>query len=289
MHAIIITAYKDKESLHRLVDHLKSDFLVFIHIDKKSGINPNGFNGENVFAFKKYKVNWASYNHLAAIIFLLKKAIKHSNVEYFHIITGQDFPSVSNNEIYRFFEKNNEKSFFDYVNVSEMDDLSKPGMQARYQLRWFTDLFAYPKTFDFQSKLIIGFIERFQKKHKLKRTKIGEFGEKYIYKGLIYASLHREAVGYILDYIKKDKSFLVSLKTCLIPEEFFIQTILMNSPLKDTIVNDNLRYVNWEYRDGISPCILDERDYESVLDSKALFMRKVGKTSLNLLKKNHGR
>ncbi len=289
MHAILITAYKDKESLHRLVNQLKSDFLVYIHLDKKCDIEPKEFGGENVYIFKKYKVNWASYSHLAAIIFLLKQAFNHPEVNYFHIITGQDFPSVSNQEIYSFFEKNDSKSFFDYVNVSEMDDLSKTGMQARYQLRWFTDMFAYPKSFDFQSKPIIGFIERIQNKYNLKRTKIGEFSEKDIFKGLIYASLHRFAVEYIINYINKNKSFLRSLKTGLISEEFFIQTILMNSPLKYSVVNNNLRYMNWEYRDGISPCILDEQDYVSVIESKALFMRKIGSSSYKLLQKIHGR
>lgn len=288
MHAILITAYKDKESLHRLVDRLKSDFLVYIHLDRKCNIEPREFSSENVFVVKKYKVNWASYKHLEAIIYLLTEAFKQTNIKYFHIISGQDFPAVSNLEIYSFFEKHDTKSFFDYVNVWEMEGAAKHGMQSRYRLRWFTDLFSYPKTFDFQSSLIIGFIERIQKKYKLKRTKIGEFSEHEIYKGLIYSSLHRQAVEYVLNLIKKKKSFIKSLKTCFIPEEFFFQTILMNSPLKETVVNDNLRYMNWEYRDGVSPCILDERDYEAVLESNALFVRKIDLTSIGLIELIHG-
>ena len=289
MHAILITAYKDKESLHRLVDRLKSDFLVYIHLDRKCNIEPKEFRSENVFAVKKYKVNWASYKHLEAIIYLLTEAFKQRNIKYFHIISGQDFPAVSNLEIYSFFEKHDTKSFFDYVNVWEMEGTAKNGMQSRYRLRWFTDLFSYPKTFDFQSKLIIGFIERIQNKYNLKRTKIGDFSEREIYKGLIYASLHIQAVECILNYISKNKVFLRSLKTCFIPEEFFIQTILMNSQLKETFVNDNLRYMNWEYRNGISPCILDERDYESILESNALFVRKIDSTSIRLIELIHGR
>ena len=36
-----------------------------------------------------------------------------------------------------------------------------------------------------------------------------------------------------------------SSERVLIPDELFFQTLIMNSPLRDTVVNDNLRYLDW--------------------------------------------
>ena len=56
-------------------------------------------------------------------------------------------------------------------------------------------------------------------------------------------------------------------------DEFFYATILMNSPYKDSIVNDNLRLITWE--DGsANPVILRQKDMELIQKSDKLFARK---------------
>lgn len=35
-HSFVVTAYKDPDNLYRLVNRLRADFNVFIHIDKLS-------------------------------------------------------------------------------------------------------------------------------------------------------------------------------------------------------------------------------------------------------------
>lgn len=80
------------------------------------------------------------------------------------------------------------------------------------------------------------------------------------------------------------------LKICEIAEEFFFQTILINSPFKENIVCDHLRYINWTFKNGSGPAILDEEDYEKIKNGNYLFMRKIGKQSkglLNLLEINY--
>lgn len=41
MQALIITAYKDTEQLIELIRNTHKDFLVFVHVDKKSDIDLN--------------------------------------------------------------------------------------------------------------------------------------------------------------------------------------------------------------------------------------------------------
>lgn len=51
------------------------------------------------------------------------------------------------------------------------------------------------------------------------------------------------------------------------------QTILLNAETKFNIVNDNLRFMIWNGSSG--PKILDQNDYENVINSKCFFARKV--------------
>lgn len=56
-------------------------------------------------------------------------------------------------------------------------------------------------------------------------------------------------------------------------EEVFFQTVLMNSPLRDTIVTSNLRYIDWSVPNG--PKVLVTEDVSNVIKSHNLFCRKV--------------
>jgi hypothetical protein len=60
-----------------------------------------------------------------------------------------------------------------------------------------------------------------------------------------------------------------------VPDEHFFHTIVLNSPLKDTVVNDDLRYLEWHHPDVAGgPAVLGRQDYKKVMTSEALFARK---------------
>ncbi len=48
----------------------------------------------------------------------------------------------------------------------------------------------------------------------------------------------------------------------------------MNAPFAEKVVNNNLRYIDWVARNGNNPAVLDETDFEKVMDSNAFFARK---------------
>jgi hypothetical protein len=61
-----------------------------------------------------------------------------------------------------------------------------------------------------------------------------------------------------------------------IPDELFFQTVLMNSAHAESIVDDNLRYIDWAAHPG--PKILREEDLPRLLVSDKLFARKFDAT-----------
>ena len=282
-HAFLVTAYHDLPTLNRMVAKFSEYGDVLVHIDKRSDINLKDImNQEGVSVFKRYCINWGSFNHLKSILFLLKQAMK-SQPDYVHVVTGQDYPVVSKEAFDTFFSEHEGQNFLDFESVP-----NGSWIQERCTFYWFTDCIAHPKSFDFLRHPKIGKLLKWQKKLGIKRQKIGAFGMDEIYKGMVYVSLHKSAVHYVMDHMNSHKEFLRSLKTCLIPEEFFFQTVLVNSPLRDKLVNDNLRYMDWQFRDGISPCVLNETDHEAIQQSGKLIMRKVSAKSEKLIELLHG-
>ena len=64
------------------------------------------------------------------------------------------------------------------------------------------------------------------------------------------------------------------------PDEICFHTILLNSPLAGTIVNDDLRYSHWPSGDSPSPSIFGEQDLPELLAVRpaVLFARAFGAT-----------
>ena len=54
-------------------------------------------------------------------------------------------------------------------------------------------------------------------------------------------------------------------------DELFVQTIAMNSPYRQNIANDSLRYIDWEH--GF-PYSFTAEDYSLLMNSDKLFARK---------------
>ena len=126
MQAILISAYKNQKYLERLINFFDKKCMVYVHIDYKSDIVPENLNvvcPQNVEIYKKYKINWGSYSHLEAILFLLKRALKNPNINFIHIISGQDMP-VKRLEDFNCFEKDN-LIYMGHFKVTDIDPKTK--------------------------------------------------------------------------------------------------------------------------------------------------------------------
>ncbi|MEL6812396.1 MAG: hypothetical protein AAFP76_13780, partial [Bacteroidota bacterium] len=76
---------------------------------------------------------------------------------------------------------------------------------------------------------------------------------------------------------------LKRLKHTFCAEEIYFQTVLMNSPLAERVVSNNLRFIVWE-QGSSSPAMLNETHLDAVVQSDAFFARKFeSKTSRALL------
>ncbi|GAA4303609.1 beta-1,6-N-acetylglucosaminyltransferase [Nibribacter koreensis] len=292
-HAFLITVYKNPCQLLQLIDSLNSESSVFfIHVDRKSKsfmddpCSAKLSGRDNVFFAKdRIDVKWGGFSHLQAIVALLKESRNYSNFDFYHSLTGQDFPIKPISYILDYFLKNGNSEFIEFRNLPT--EKWPNGGIDRLEFMHFNDYFN-PKKKMF--KTLNSFLLKFQEKINYKRTFILGFPQ--LYGGSTWWSLSGVCVNYILNYLNNNKWYYNRFKFSHCAEEIFFQTIIANSPLKDRVVNDNLRYIDWVFRNGNSPANLDLSDFDNLMKSKKLFARKfegkIGQELLDKLKKYTG-
>ena len=78
--------------------------------------------------------------------------------------------------------------------------------------------------------------------------------------------------------MQTNKSFVNFFRYVDGPDEMFFQTLLLSSPLKDRIVNDNLFFIDWENPNPTRPRVFEKCDFERLVNSPKLFARKFDAT-----------
>ena len=117
-HAFLIQAHAYPELLFKIVNELNaSNHFFFIHIDKKGKdmLSSSCIRElklyQNVILLSDYQVNWGGASQFKVTVRLLFEALLYiPKMDYFHLISGQDFPLKSNKEFDSFFEKNRHKA-----------------------------------------------------------------------------------------------------------------------------------------------------------------------------------
>lgn len=271
---ILITAHKNLSHLIKIVDWFDNDFLFFIHIDKKTLPKINEIEllkkKNNVALIcQKYRVNWGGgVNHLKSTIFLIQEALKYKDVEYFHLISGSDFPIKDYQYFRDFFLKNRGKEFIAYSELPKKNWSGNGGLDRLLYFRFY-DIFNAKNKFN---NLILELTYILQKKIHLIRQIDKKFPK--LYGGSDWWTLSRECLKYVMQFLKTNPHFLRRFRFSFCATEIFFQTIILNSNFKEKIINNNLRFIEWENRNGNCPANLDESDYNKILNCEKLFARK---------------
>lgn len=262
--AILITAYTSPELLEQLVDYFDDDFEIFIHIDRKSKADFSALNGHrNVHLFKRYKVEWGDSNHLRAILMLMRVAFNMPDLEYFHLITGSDYPCMSSQEFKKFCELHRQDNFVEYFRIPH-HDWGQDGGRGRLDYYWIRP--SYRASGSWFTRKFINLQRRLGWKRRF------HFFDGNIYGGSTYWSVSREAIHTALKYIDEHPAYLRRFRMTNIAEEFCLPTIWANSGLK--LTNNYMRYINWG-EDGYNPQVLTENDWSNITLGKYFFARKM--------------
>ncbi|MES2457710.1 MAG: beta-1,6-N-acetylglucosaminyltransferase [Bacteroidota bacterium] len=260
--AHIILAHGNPHQLKRLVSALDNkDDMIFVHIDLKCNLDDFLFLRmvqSVVLLPKRFNVQWGGYSLVEATISAFQAVFASEfTFDYINLISGQDFPIKSSSEFRRFLFHNNGRNFMEFHLPGHpwIDEA-----RLRIERYHFTDYKFKGSTF------LEGVANSILPKKKLPSgfAIIGHSG---------WFTLTTAAISYILAFFDANKSFVRKFKFSWGSDEFLIQSILYNSSFKETIVNDNLRYIDWS-EGKASPKLLTLLDKNDIDKSPAFFARK---------------
>ena len=273
-HAIMIMAHKNFEFLHHLIEYFTRDCYVIVHIDKKSSITREQEACLRAMpqvsgVYRKYSVHWGGFSILKCELFLLKQAIHSTDADYFHLISGQDYPIKPLSTFLDFFEKNKGKEFIRYANIphARWDHYTFSRFQYYYPYDYFGKTTA-------ESKRIVNKIVDWQKRHGIKRRIPDHF--EHLYGSTQWFSITRKAVETLLDYTHKHPAFYRRARWTFAAEEYYVATVLVNLLPKEDIEQSDLRFIRWMYQNGNYPANLDSKHFCMIArQQKYLFVRKI--------------
>ena len=256
--AYIVSAYKRPEQLARLVRHLgQSSSAIPVHVDAKTDRRTfdamvNAVDGvPGVHFVSRHRCYWGGFGHVRASL----KGIEHlvesgAEFDYAVLLTGQDYPLLGADDLGRFFAAAAGRSYLSH---------------------WRLPFAPWGER---------GGLDRLEQRHLLgpARLHLRLPGRRGLPAGLDafggspYWALARPLVEWLHSYVRERPDVVRFFEHVYIPDELFFQSIIMSSEHAGSIVNDNLRYIDW--RATPAPKILTSDDLPAMLASGALFARK---------------
>ena len=260
-HAFIILAHHRLDVLYDVLSRIDDPANdIYVHIDVKckdfdvERLRNICVHSEVCVIPERLDVKWGDISQVEAEITGFKWALKGRACDYYHLISGEDYPLVSQSRFHDFFRgKNTSYIEYDYDLTFEQ--------YHRYSLYALPEKLRKPFIQKVWNKMqIIAGVDRLKKMKKAKK--------KPAY-GSNWCSLTYEAVNFLISSQAEIRR-IVAHTTC--PDEFYKQTILLNGGLP--IVNDNLRYIDW------SACLpnpktLGLEDFDKLKNSGKFFARKI--------------
>ncbi len=275
-HAYMIMAHAQPELLEKLLkalDHTDNDFI--IHLDSKSSLQPEevakAVTKGRVYFTERLSIVWGYFSMTRAEYLLLEKALEIGEHDYYHFITGQDFPLKNVEEINEFFSQNNGKEFislssaeFSQALYARRSVVKHPFLKkcGRTKNKWYYLWF-----------LSTGIQKVFYKIFKPKWSP-----EKYL-TGSQFFSITQSFAEYV---VKSKEEVFKRHDNTLNADEAFIQMLVYNSSFKENLyvpyldngIKSNMRYIDWTRGSDGSPTTIDEQEVPRALESGMMFTRK---------------
>lgn len=259
--AFLIIAHNHFDHLERLIKAIDNpDAFFYILIDAKVDIpisikeiittNP-------IKILHSVKVEWGNQSLIKAELELFNNALKNKEIEWFHLISGTDFPLRPVGDIMRFFETS--------ANVDCFMETEPIPAHLVDRMEIYHFVVNRPSEMDSIKSFFQKAIGILQLRLGIKRKSPLKHGFMY---GSAWVDLRRSAVKLLLDNYEL---IMRTTKYTQCADEIYKQTFLHDRGL--IIVNDNLRYIDWSARQP-SPKSLKPEDFRSLTESGKLFARK---------------
>lgn len=277
--AYFILAHKNPTQIKELMALLDDNkALFFIHLDKK--INQNEYQGllqNSSCHFVKNRVacTWGKYSLVQATLNGMKEVQNFMNMNFkssdyhFIMLSGEDLPLRSNNDIHHFLERNIQTSYLNHWKLPS--DKWWNGGLFRLESFYFFEYKKYNKWNYRINKIIkkmrLNFLFPLNKFNK-------QFPHFQIYGASQWMILSKNLVEFVLKKNNENPKFNSIFKYVLAPDELYFASLILNYDVQKqfSISNYKTHLVSFNGADA-SPKYLEVEDLESNKED-FLFARK---------------
>lgn len=298
--AYLILAHHQPAHLARLVRALSSpNARFFIHIDKKVDIasfrDHLGDNPQVEFLAERTAVYWAGFSMVTAVLQLMSAAVEWpENFRYLVLLSGSCYPIKSREAI----EQRLLNSNLQFIKVGrritgDRRDRKRDEHSRMIEQYHFIDNYLLNPRSSMLKMSAAGLAHAVLSRISYRISRVlpkRQYPEGFIpYHGNLFSSLTQACVEHILAFTRDNPSFLKFHRFVSSSDEFYFHTIIKHSPFRDQIAQDfekspgqddihhGNHFIDWENADLNPEFILDERYFERLLNSDALFARKFDK------------
>ncbi|MBZ5749691.1 beta-1,6-N-acetylglucosaminyltransferase [Metabacillus rhizolycopersici] len=273
--AYILQIHKNPNQVNKFINQIITEEQadVFIHIDKQNynEINEKILKSPNVKVLKEsINVRWGDISQIDATVLLLKNVFDtQKKYDFVCFRSGQDLLVKNGFKEYLLNNKNKIFMTASHIKRSSLDasflDVSWPRL-TRKQYNTFNP-------FRILRRVIMGLYGKglniFPNPYKLPEN----FS---FYHGSQWFCIPIGVVKYIIEFLDQNKWYYLAFENALCPDEWFFQTLIMNSTYKDLVENNNLLYIKWgeTFKTRNHPKILTMNDIDSIESSNQYFARK---------------
>lgn len=276
--AFMVMAHTDAAQLTNLVKRLSSneyfDSHIFIHIDKKANISDfsvvTKFKHVTVIS-KRIDVIRCGISQVDASLELMKVSLQ-SGIEFdrYILITGQDYPIVSNEQIFKTLSQKE----IEFMRGYKVTGTSMNIKVRRYY--FYNRHLTGTKVSDFARRILQLVVSPFSKKDTVKING----ADREIYYSSAYFAVSRPMLAELYEK-GKDKKYYNYFKTAICSDEMYFITIAANSCFRDNLEavdtdthtllgNSSITYFQYTNR----PIEFTEENYTELVGCGKMFARK---------------
>jgi len=275
--AFILQIHKNPEQVNKfisqLIVHDKAD--VYVHIDQKSAAALKGkiVTGPNVTILdKSVDCVWGDISQVDTTL-LLMKAVLASKKQYDFIClrSGQDL--LVKEGLEDFLQENKEKAF---LTIRKMDR-SELGLMRINWPKVMRKRYTTAHPIRIYRRLLLSLYRRGINLFPNLRKWPKEYS---FYKGSQWFTIPLDVAKYMMEFLNDNKWYYRYFNNTLVPDESFFHTLIMNSPYRANVINNNLFLLKWgeTLSDRNSPQDLTMEDLPLIENSDQFFARKFDET-----------
>jgi len=250
--------------------------FIFVYADKKSSMRVPDDLAETAgypnvrILHQRMSVAWGYFSQIHCSVRMLSLAVKDiRSYDYVLLLSGQELPLVNYSLIEECLRRNYGAEFIEAKKLTNENWRGNGGFDRvnKYHIHYDPHENICGK---FRYKVFSASFSAAKNNFRMERR---FFRDMMLYGGSNWVTITRDCASYIVEFLKKNPSYLRSFHFTRSGDEIFFQTIVTNSTFNTNAANAYLWFIDGE--SGLeSPRILRGVDYARPRGSGKLFARK---------------